>query len=296
MRKSTLGYVEGWLSVVINTALFAFKLWAGRLAGSVAMVADAWHTLSDTFTSVVVILGFWMASRPADGKHPFGHGRAESVCAIIIGTLLAVVGIGFLKESVQRLAHRTQADYTSLAIVVFAASFAVKEALARFSIWAGRKTGARSLVADGWHHRTDAIASGLIVAGAFLSSQLRWIDGALGVGVSLLILYAAYDIVKGAMSVSIGEAHSTELEERIRHVICAAVPSAGDVHHMHLHSYGDHMELTVHVRVDPRMGVEEAHALATRMAAALRSRMGIEATIHIEPFAEAGRSQARKSY
>ncbi len=101
--SKTLGYLEGWLSVGLNTALFFFKYWAGTRFGSVAMVADAWHTLSDTLTSVVVIVGFFIASRPADKGHPFGHGRAEPIGAVVIAVLLAVVGVNFLQESINRL-------------------------------------------------------------------------------------------------------------------------------------------------------------------------------------------------
>src|SRR5512137_2886387 len=95
----SLGYIEGWASIVLNTSLFFVKYWAGTRFGSVAMVADAWHTLSDTLTSVVVVVGFFIASRPADRGHPFGHGRAEPIGAVIIATLLAVVAVNFMTES-----------------------------------------------------------------------------------------------------------------------------------------------------------------------------------------------------
>lgn len=86
MSKRSLGLIEGWVSIVLNTILFGVKYWVGTASGSVAMIADAWHTLSDTLTSVVVIVGFRVSARPADGEHPFGHGRAEAISSIIIGT------------------------------------------------------------------------------------------------------------------------------------------------------------------------------------------------------------------
>jgi cation diffusion facilitator family transporter len=123
------------------------------------MTADAWHTLSDTLTSVVVILGFWISSRLEDEEHPFGHGRAEVIATIIIATLLAVVGINFLKDSIQQLIVQRSASFSTVGLVVFAISVVIKEGLARFSIWAGKKTDSKSLIADGWHHRSDALAS-----------------------------------------------------------------------------------------------------------------------------------------
>lgn len=285
MDKKYLGYLEGWLSVIINTALFALKFWVGTIAGSVAMVADSWHTLSDTFTSVVVILGFWISARPADGEHPFGHGRAESIAAIVIGTLLGVVGVEFLRQSVTRLAHYQAATFSSLAIVIFLVSVVCKEGLAQFSIWAGRSTGSESLIADGWHHRSDAIASALIVAGAILGGYFWWMDGVLGIGVSLLILYAAYDIIKASTSSSLGERHSPQLERRVRNIIRATAPSVKNVHHMHVHKYGDHMELTIHLCFPSDMHIDEAHAIAGKVKFALKEALGVETTVHLEPLA-----------
>ncbi len=286
MTKQSWGYLEGWISIVLNTALFAVKLRVGAICGSIAMVADAWHTLADSLTSAVVILGFWIAARPADDRHPFGHGRAEPAAAIVIGTLLAVVAAFFLHESVMKLARPGRfpaAHFNRLAVCVFFGSALLKEALARFSIWAGLKIGSGALIADGWHHRSDAVASALIVAGVFLAGVRWWLDGALGVGVSLLIAYAAYDIIRSAASVSMGEAHSPDLERRIKGIIAAVAPEVTDAHHIRAHKYGDHVELTLHLCFPPAMTIEEAHAVAGRIKHALRRELGVEPTTHLEP-------------
>lgn len=283
MNKKSLGYVEGWASVVINTALFALKFWVGSVAGSIAMIADSWHTLSDTFTSIVVIFGFWAAGQPPDKEHPFGHGRAEPLAAIVIGTLLAVVGIEFLRQSIARLMHYQAATFGAFAIAVFLVSVALKEALARFSIWAGRKTASPSLIADGWHHRSDAVASALIVVGGLAGGYFWWMDGALGIGVSGLILYAAYDIIRTSTSASLGETHSPGLENRIREIVRSAAPAAADIHHLHVHSYGEHLELTFHMCFPPAMNIDEAHRTAARAKYALKDALGAETTVHLEP-------------
>jgi cation diffusion facilitator family transporter len=179
IQKQQLGYIEGWLSTVLNTLLFGLKLWVGIRAGSVAMVADAWHTLSDTLTSIVVIFGFWIAGKPQDREHPFGHGRAEVIGAVVIGTLLAVVGFNFLVKSYHQLRNPQHVNFSLFSIVVFAISIVLKEALAQFSLWAGKKVKSQSLIADGWHHRSDAIASALIVIGALFGKTFWWIDGVL---------------------------------------------------------------------------------------------------------------------
>jgi cation diffusion facilitator family transporter len=128
-EKRRLGYREGVISSVLNTVLFGLKFWVGTAVGSVAMIADAWHTLSDTLTSLVVILGFWISSKPKDDEHPFGHGRAELIASVIIGTLLGVVGLNFLKESWNQLGEHQAVEYSTISIIVFGISVAGKEAL-----------------------------------------------------------------------------------------------------------------------------------------------------------------------
>lgn len=283
METRALGYSEGVLSAVINTVLFALKLWAGTASHSIAMVADAWHTLSDTLTSLVVILGFWISSRPKDEEHPFGHGRAEVIAAIIIGTLLAVVGASFLKDSIGQLIQKRTASFSTLGLIVFGGSAIIKEALAEFSIWAGKKTGSQSLIADGWHHRSDALASVLIVIGALAGQKLWWIDGVLGIGVSLLILYAAFDIARDASNALMGEKASDGLTDDIIKIAEASAPELKDIHHVHVHRYGDHLEITLHARINGATDIDAAHAIASRLEQLLREKLHAEATVHIEP-------------
>lgn len=283
LEKKSLGYLEGWASIAINTVLFGLKLWAGLRIGSVAMKVDAWHTLSDSLTSAIVIMGFWLSSRPADDKHAFGHGRAEAIGSIVIGALLAVVGFNFLKDSISRIAGHQAVTFESLGIVIFAVSAVVKEGLAQFSFWAGRKADSKSLRADAWHHRSDAIVSSLIVAAAPLSGVLWWVDGVLGIGVSLLLLYATYSIIRQTASYLMGEALSPSLEDRIQNAIQNADIEAEKLHHLHLHDYGGHLEITSHLRVPGEMKVEEAHILASRIEKIVKDQLGIEMTIHVEP-------------
>ncbi len=284
-KPQVFGYIEGWLSVVINVFLFGFKYWAGIKSDSVAMIADAWHTMSDSFTSVIILVSFWIASRPADKHHPFGHGRAEAIGAIIIGTLLAIVGLTFFKESILRLQNYQAANFATLAIVVFGISVILKEALAQFSIWAGKKIHSQALLADGWHHRSDAIASGLIVIGAL--SGVWWIDGVMGIFVSVLILYATYEILKDAVSSLLGERPEPIIEDKIKNLVTNIAPAASCLHHLHMHRYGDHVELTLHIKLPYEMNLKEAHDLATRVEEAIRKGMKVEPTVHIEPRNEA---------
>ena len=283
MNKKKLGLIEGTLSSVVNVVLFILKLWIGLAVGSIAMVADAWHTLSDTFTSLVVILGFWIGAKPEDDEHPFGHGRAELIGAIIIGTLLVVVGANFLQDSIQKIQTGSSPQFSGVAVVIFAVSAIVKEALAQFSFWAGRKTASKALLADGWHHRSDAIASLIIVIGSFAAKRLPWIDAVLGLVVSLFILYAAFEILRDVTKQFLGENVSSKMRRKITAIISDEVPDHADAHHMHIHRYGDHVEATLHVSLPSHYSLDEAHSIADKIEKRLRRELEIEPTIHLEP-------------
>jgi cation diffusion facilitator family transporter len=281
--KKRIGYLEGVVSSVVNTALFGFKLWVGVANDSVAMQADAWHTLSDTLTSVVVIVGFWIASRPADKEHPYGHGRAELVASVVIGTLLVVVGFTFGVDSIERLRNHQTASFTLFAIVVFVISVLCKEALAQFAYRLGKRINSTALKADGWHHRSDAIASALIVVGALLGRYFWWIDGVLGLGVSALIGYAAVTIIWENTKAIMGEPLPSATKDEIIALVSGLAGDVSDIHHFHFHKYGDHAELTFHIRVKKSMNVERSHELTSRIEAAVKDKYGYDATIHIEP-------------
>ncbi len=283
----SLGYIEGVLSIIINTALFGVKIWVGNQSGSIAMVADAWHTLSDTLTSVVVIVGFWIMARKPDAKHPLGHGRAEAIASVVIAVLLGVVGVNFLIESVNRLRAHDSAAFSTIGLIVFAGSAVFKEALARFSVWAGRKTSSQSLMADGWHHRSDAIASALIVVGMLATrlggASIWWVDGAMGIAVALLILYATVDIFRASSSFLLGEAPDPKIEEAVRGIVTGVCRRDTDVHHLHVHDYGAHREITLHFRLPRSSSLDESHRMASLVEQSIREDLGYEATVHVEP-------------
>ncbi len=273
----------GWVSILVNVLLFGFKLWAGIASGSVAIIADAWHTLSDSITSIIVVISVWIASRPADKEHPFGHGRAEILASTIIGVLLAVIAVEFFIESVQRLMNREPATYGTLAIVVTAVSVLAKEGLARYSLIVGKKTGSRSLSADAWHHRSDAISSVVILTGIFLNKYLWWIDGAMGILVTLLILQAAYSILKDVFNAFLGEKPDKKIVKKINAICEKNYESAVYPHHIHVHQYGNHTEMTLHIKLDKNLSLEQAHNLTSMIEDNIRTELGIEATIHTEP-------------
>ncbi|HBY57955.1 MAG TPA: cation transporter [Candidatus Atribacteria bacterium] len=282
-QKTFIGYLEGTVSIILNTFLFILKYWVGTKTFSIAIVADAWHTLSDSLTSLVVIIGFKVSSKPADKKHPFGHGQAEVISSVIIGTLLGVVGVNFLIASIQKFINHQSAFYGNLAIIVFTISVIVKEGLAQFSIRAGKKINSQSLIADGWHHRSDALVSFLVLVGIFIGKYFWWVDSIMGISVSLVIFYTTYTILKKSISTLIGEEPSDDFKEEIRRIVINNVSRNVKLHHLHSHKYGDNRELTFHIRLPADMRLEDAHRVTEELEKKIKDEKNIETTIHIEP-------------
>jgi len=282
-NNNQLAYFEGWLSIIVNTLLFILKYWAGIVTGSVAIIADAWHTLSDSVTSIIVIVGVKASNKPPDKDHPFGHGRAEIIGSIIIGVLLSVVAFDFTIESIDRLKGGEGTQFGTLALVVTILSILLKESMAQYAFWAARETNSKSLKADGWHHRSDALSSVVVLIGIFLSPYFWWMDGVMGIIIALLLFYGTYEILKDAISTLLGQDADEELIEEINKL--AVQYYAGDLntHHFHLHHYGNHQELTFHINLDGKMSLDESHEIASRIEKEIKEKLDITATIHMEP-------------
>jgi len=282
-KDKRLGYTIAWVCSIGNIILFIFKYWIGLKVNSVAMKADAWHTLSDTLTSLIVIFSFWISFKKPDKDHPFGHGRSELIGTVIIGTVLILVGLNFLKESISRLQVYHIINFSRLSIIIFSFSILIKEGMALSSIIVGKKIVSRALIADGWHHRSDAITTVLIVIGALLGKYFWWLDSVLGLFISLFILYTTYNILKRTFHSLLGERSDPEVEKKIIKIIQKVTPGVFRFHHLHIHRYGDHAELTFHIRLPADLMLKKAHQIASLIEDKIRNEMNMEATIHVEP-------------
>lgn len=282
-KKQRYGYLEGIIGIVANLILFGLKYWVGILSGSLALIADAWHTLSDSASSIIVVGSVKLSSRKADDKHPFGHGRYQQIASLFIALLLGIVAYEFLTASVEKFRQHESTQFSTLAIAVTALSVLVKEGLAQYAYWAYRKTGFETLKADGWHHRSDALSSGVVLTGILLGNRLWWMDSVLGFLICLLLFYAVYEIVKNSVGKLLGERPDDQLIEKVKQVIQQVSDKEICPHHFHLHSYGDHRELTFHIMLSGEMDINSGHEIATTIEEALREEMNIETTIHVQP-------------
>ncbi len=280
-------YTQGIISIIGNTLLFFIKYYAGVASGSIALITDAWHTLSDSLSSLVIIIGTKISIKPADEEHPFGHGRIQLVSALILGILLSTIGFSFLSTAIYKLIDKEVAEFGMLAIGVTIASILIKEALAQYSFYLARKTGQAVLKADGWHHRSDAISSVILLVGILIGRQWWWADGLLGIFMALFIFKASFDILKEAITPLLGEPASKKLITQVASICSEHAKQDVFPHHFHYHNYGYHKELTFHIALTGTSSLKKSHDLADLIEAKIRQELAIEATIHIDPLEDA---------
>ncbi len=281
--KEKLGYREGILGIAANLVLFALKYWAGTVSGSLALLADAWHTLSDSASSVIVVGSVRLSSRKADERHPFGHGRYQQIASLFIAFFLGIVAYEFMTDAVVKFSRHEPTRFGTLAILVTVVSIVVKEGMAQYAYRTYRKTGLETLRADGWHHRSDALSSVVVLAGILLGNRFWWTDPVLGFLISLMLFYAVYEIVRNTVSHLLGEKPGKEMITRINEIISQVSDREICPHHFHLHTYGDHRELTFHIMLQGDLDIATGHAIATEIEKVLKEKLDIEATIHVEP-------------
>ncbi|NOZ75422.1 MAG: cation transporter [FCB group bacterium] len=278
-----IGIVQGWLSVVVNGVLFILKLAIGLISHSIAIIADAFHTLSDVVSSIVVIWGFKESEKPADREHPYGHGRTEYIATLIIAILLVVAGIEFIKSSYGRIQSPTPVKADWWMITAVALTILIKEVTARYAEYLSAKISSGTLKADAWHHRTDAISSILVVI-AMVAGRYGYyqVDGWAGVGVALFIIWTGFEIARDAVDDLIGKPPSIGEIESIRE-LAEAVDGVIGAHDISIHSYGADRYASLHIEINANEPPMRAHDIAEEVELKLTDYLGVAPTVHTDP-------------
>jgi cation diffusion facilitator family transporter len=281
--RSRIGKFQGFISIWVNGVLFLVKFAIGLLAGSISVIADAIHTLSDVVSSIVVVWGFNEADKPADYEHPYGHGRAEYIATLIIAVLLTVAGIEFIKASVKRIMNPEVIHPSAWMIGVIALTILVKELTARYATFLSVKIASGTLHADAWHHRSDALSS-LLVLVAMIAGKYGYnsVDGWAGLGVALFLIYTGWSVARGAVDDLIGKPPTFEDVERIRQTVMEVEGVLG-AHDIIIHSYGHDKFVSIHVEIDSEESTDRAHDISENVEAKLSSILNVEPTVHIDP-------------
>ena len=281
--RSRIGKFQGWISVTVNSLMFLLKLTIGLVIGSISVIADAVHTLSDVISSGVVIWGFNEAQKPADKEHPYGHGRAEYVATLVIAVLLIVAGIEFIESSIDRILHPSVIEPAWWMIIAIISTIFIKIFIANYAEFLSMRIASGTLHADAWHHRTDAISS-LLVTVAMISGKFGYsqVDGWAGLGVALFIIWSGLGIAKSAVDDLIGKPPTVEEVEDIRQ-LARAVDGVLDVHDIAIHSYGKEKFASIHIEIDTDEKPARAHDISENVEKNLGEKLGVSPTVHVDP-------------
>jgi len=285
--RKYVGYLEGWISIAGNFILFLFKYFSGVYLRSIALIADAFHSLSDVLTSVIVILGFRLGNKPADKEHPFGHGRIEEISTLVIAMLLIIVAIDLAKGSFERILHPQKVSFNLIVFLLLIVSAIFKEWMASFSIFLGEKIDSSTLIADAWHHRSDAIA-GFLVALGLVFAIFGWyiLDGILGFIVSLLIFLVGFDLIKSSTNFLIGEAPKLDFIKKIESIV-SSIPGVLSYHDISVHDYKNQKVITIHIEVENNLTAKEAHEIALGVQDSIKKNIeNSDVVVHIDPKGE----------
>jgi len=268
-----------------NLLLTSFKLVAGLLSASMAVIADSIHSLSDLLASALVYVGLREAKRPPDKEHPFGHGGIEAVIGLIIAVSLAIIAYELARESAARLLRGHLPAIGALAIVASILSILVKEAMARYTFAAAREARSPSLEANAWDHRSDAISSVAVLFGvtaAFLG--FRILDPLFALGMAFIIGAIGIKIGRKNVENLIGTVPDPEMASKIRKLV-EVLPEVKSVHKIRLHYFGPYAEVDMHVIMNPYMTIQRSHAVTDRLIEKVKQDFPEIAfvNIHVEP-------------
>ncbi len=281
------GLLAGWASASATLLLFVVKMYLGLKAHSVSVVANAFHLLSHLASSVVLILSFHISARPATSRNPFGHGRMEHVAPLIMSIFLFVSGIQLAEASLHRTLDPHEVHYWPALIWILFATVLIKQYLSQFVLDLGNRVNSHAILANAHHQRIEAVMSlaviGGLVAGHYF--HLSQVDGALGIMVSLWLLYLGFRHGREALVPLLGQAPSRDMIGRIRKT-ARSVNGVEGVHEIIVHDYGSNHHISMHLEVPERLGPAEMHETAERCEALLRKEYGGAVVCHTDPLLE----------
>ena len=282
--RAAIGTLSGLVGIVCNVLLFAFKLLVGTLTGSVSITADAMNNLSDASGSIVTFIGFRVADKPADEHHPYGHARAEYLSGLGVAALILVIGIELVKTSLKKIFQPAPVEFTVAAALVLIASIGVKFWMNLFNRGLAKRIDSTALMATAADSRNDCITTGAVLLAAVFEKLFSIpVDGWIGLGVALFILYSGLNLAKDTISPLLGENADPELREKIVDYIVAQ-PKVLGYHDLMVHDYGPGQRFaSLHVEMDCREDPLECHERIDDMERECLRSHNVHLVIHYDP-------------
>ena len=282
-----------WVGIIGNIVLALIKGIVGWLANSRALVADAVHSASDVVGSIAVLIGVRAAKLPPDKDHPYGHGKAESIAAIVVAVLLIVVGFEIAQSAIKSFWEPIKTPHI-IAIYAVVFSIVVKELMFRYKYRLGKKYRSEALITDAWHHRSDVFSSlaalvgiGAAIIGGYIGIDwLVYADSVAGLFVSILIIKMAWSLGKQSIHNAMDHVLHDEDTVDMRN-LAEGVPGVLIIHEFLAREHGHYVIIDIKIGVDPHITVEEGHAIGKKVKGRLTELEHVhDVRVHINPFCE----------
>ena len=292
--RSKVGKLSGIVGILCNIVLFALKLVVGTISGSVAITADAMNNLSDATSSVVTLIGFKLAEKPADEHHPYGHARYEYLSGLAVAGMILIIGFELGKTSVEKILALTPVAFSVPVAVVLIASIGIKLWMSLFNRKLGKLIGSTALQATAADSRNDAISTTAVLVATLIELFTSWqIDGFMGLAVAAFILYSGINLARETISPLLGESASTELRELIISVL-EDHPEVLGYHDLMVHDYGPGQRFaSMHVEMDQQADPLECHELIDNLERECLKLHQVHLVLHYDPVVTGDEEQDR---
>lgn len=282
--RARVGKLSGAVGIICNCLLAAGKLIVGHMTSSMSITADGLNNLSDGASSIVTLLGFKLAEKPADRKHPYGHARIEYIAGLTVAVMILFIGLELGKSSVQKFINPEPIEFSFTAVWVLCASILVKLFMMLFNLKMGRRINSNTLLATAADSRNDVMTTSAVLAASIVEHfyDVR-IDGVMGIAVSLFILYSGIKLAGETMSPLLGEGANPELQKQITDYINGC-PMVLGCHDLMVHDYGPGRRYaSIHVEIDKNEDPMVCHARIDRMERECLKNYGTHLVIHYDP-------------
>lgn len=282
--RGAYGFLAGVIGIIVNLFLFGVKLTVGMISQSIAVTADAFNNFTDAGSSLVTILGFKLSNMPADEEHPFGHGRIEYLSALIVSAMVMLVGVEFIRSSIERILNPTPVQFEVIPFVLILFSILFKIWLSRFNVIIGKKINSSALKAAGLDALGDVVTSSTVALSLLASKWTSFpIDGYVGVAVALMILYSGFKLTKETLNPLLGEAPDPELVFAIKNEVMSYDNITG-VHDLIIHNYGPGKCMcSIHAEVPANMSVVKIHDIIDTAEKEVSEKLNVYLVIHMDP-------------
>ncbi|NJE05563.1 cation transporter [Thermococcus sp. M36] len=272
-----------WVSIVGNVVLSLIKVIVGFMYSSIALISDGVHSLSDVITSVIGYAGIRISSKPPDRSHPFGHSRFEPLVAFLIGEALLIVAYEIGRDALYRILHGGTIQVNSIMLGVTVLSILSKEVMFQYSVHVGKKLNSQILIADAYHHRSDALSSVAVLVGLVAQRfGFGYGDSLAGLVVALFLVKVSFDIILRNLGYLTGQAPPFEVCEKIKKT-ALDVPNVLGVHDLRAHYVGNRLHVELHIEVPPELNLKEAHDISEEVKKRIEGLPEVDvAFVHVD--------------